>query len=187
MAVKRSWRRTARYFYHRLFPRHERSLPVAFSVFLGVFIGLLPTLGIALVLTAIAAQLFRVPKGPGLLASFIAVPPTLFLFFYPLGYFVVGLPLMHPPSVDFDFLHEVQRMNLMNVGEISGHLWRDARGHLAAFLVGMTVVAGVTGALAFAATYAMMEHKRRLRAERRRRAREARSEREHEHDAQSTA
>lgn len=174
MAVKRSWKRTARYFYHRLFPRHERSAPVAFSVFLGVFIGLLPTLGVALIITAIVAQLCRVPKGPGLLASFIAIPPTLFLFFYPLGYFAIGLPLVHPPRVDFDFLAEIERLNLMTVGDVASHLWRDARPHLFAFLVGMTVVAAVTGALSFVATYVVMENKRKLRLERRRLAREAR-------------
>lgn len=147
---------------------------MAFSVFLGVFIGLLPTLGIALIITAIVAQLFRVPKGPGLLASFIAIPPTLFLFFYPLGYFAIGLPLVKPPSVDFDFLAEIERMNLMTVGDVASHLWQNARGHLLAFLVGMTIVAAVTGILAFIATYVVMENKRKLRSERRRLAREAR-------------
>lgn len=165
MAVerRRDFRRTLKYFYHRLFPRHERSLPVAFSVFLGVFIGLLPTLGIALVLTAIAAQAFRVPKGPGLLASFIAIPPTLFLFFYPLGYFGVGLPLVHPPAIPFNFLKEVDRMSLLTAGDVLRHLWSDARGHLLAFVVGMLVVAAVTGALAFAVTYVVMEQKRKRR------------------------
>jgi uncharacterized protein (DUF2062 family) len=168
MAVKRRrLSRTLKYYYHRLFPRHERSIPVATSVFLGVFIGLLPTLGIALILTAIAAQIARVPKGPGLLSSFIAVPPTLFFFFYPLGYFGVGLPLMNPPAVDFDFLAEIQQLNMMNAGDIASRLWTDARGHLVAFLVGMVIVAGGTGALAFAATYGIMEHKRKKRLARR--------------------
>lgn len=144
---------------------------MAVSVFLGVWIGLMPTLGVALVLTAIAAQIARVPKGPGLLASFIAVPPTLFFFFYPLGYFGVGLPLVQPATLDFDFLAEVERLNLMNAGAIAERLWQDARGHLIAFMVGMIVVATGTGLLAFAGTYTIMERKRRARLERRRQRR----------------
>jgi uncharacterized protein (DUF2062 family) len=179
MAVKRrSFTRALRYYYHRLFPRHEGSVAVATSVFLGVFIGVLPTLGVALVLTAIAAQIARVPKGPGLLASFIAIPPTLFFFFYPLGYFGVGLPLLQPADVDFEFLGEVERLSMVNAGEIATRLWRDARGHLIAFLVGMVIVAATTGALAFAATFMIMERKRRAREARRRLRRAERAEAE---------
>ncbi|MDH5671906.1 MAG: DUF2062 domain-containing protein [Myxococcales bacterium] len=179
MAVQPSFTRTLRYYYHRLFPRHERSLPVAVSVFLGVWIGLMPTLGIALILTAIAAQIARVPKGPGLLASFIAVPPTLFLFFYPLGYFGVGLPLLDPPAVDFNFLEEVRALNLFSVGKVASHLWDNARGHVWAFLVGMLIVATATALLAFGGTYAMMEWKRKKRLaarESRRLARESQAD-----------
>ena len=146
---------------------------MAVSVFLGVFIGLMPTLGVALILTAVAAQLLRVPKGPGLLASFVAVPPTLFLFFYPLGYFAVGLPLVEPPPIDFDFLGEIKRLNWSTLQVIGAHLWNDASGHLIAFLVGMLIVAGGFALLAFAGTYVMMEAKRRQRLERRRERREA--------------
>ena len=171
MAVKRrSLSRTLRYYYHRLFPRHERAAPVAVSVFLGVWIGLMPTRGVALILTAIAAQIARVPKGPGLLASFIAIPPTLFLFFYPVGY-GIGLWLVQPSGVDFDFLGQVQKLNLMNAGDVAAELWTVASGHVIAFVVGMVVVATGTGLLAFAGTYVIMERKRRLRLERRRQRR----------------
>ncbi len=164
---RRSLSRTLRYAYHRVFPRHERSSAVALSVALGVFIGVLPTLGVALLLTALAAQLLRVPKGPGLLASFIAIPPTLFFFFYPLGYFGVGLPLLRPPALQFDFLDEFATLTLLNVGEVSTRLWTEAQGHVIAFLVGMFIVAGVTALIAYAVTYAIMEKKRRTRAARR--------------------
>lgn len=164
---RRSLSRTLRYAYHRLFPRHERSSAVALSVALGVFIGVLPTLGVALVLTALAAQVLRVPKAPGLAASFIAIPPTLFLFFYPLGYFGVGLPLLRPPTLDFDFLAEFQKLTLMNFDEIASRLWGDARGHVIAFLVGMLIVAALSGLLAYGLTYAVMEKKHRARHARR--------------------
>ncbi len=165
---RRSLSRTLRYLYHRLFPRHERSSSVALSVALGVFIGVLPTLGIALLLTALVAQVLRIPKGPGLAASFIAIPPTLFFFFYPLGYFAVGLPLVRPPTLSFDFLDEFKKLTLMNVTEVSSRLWNDAQDHVIAFLLGMLIVASVSGLIAFALTYTVMEKKQRARIERRR-------------------
>lgn len=128
---------------------------------------MLPTLGVALGLTVLAAHLARVPKGPGLLASFIATPPTLFLFFYPLAYFKVGLPLVRPPPASFDFLAEVQKLTLINAGELAARLWHDARGHVIAFLVGVSIVALVTAALGFVVSYAIMERKLQKRALRR--------------------
>jgi uncharacterized protein (DUF2062 family) len=165
---RRELSRTLRYFYHRVFPRRERSLPVALSVAIGVWIGVFPTIGVALLLTLVATQLARVPKGPGLLASFIAIPPTLFFFFYPLGYFGVGLPLVRPASLSFSFLGEVQRLTLMNAGEVTLRLWHDARDHLLAFVLGMAIVATITAALAFVVAYLVMERKRRAHEQRRR-------------------
>lgn len=160
MAIKRrSLSRTLRYYLHRLFPRHERSVDVATSVALGIGIGILPTLGVALFLTALAAHLARVPKGPGLVASFVATPPTLFLFFYPLAYLGVGLPLVRPAPTSFDFLAEVQTLTLLNAGAVATHLWHDARDHVIAFLVGVCVVAAVTAGIGFALGYAIMERK----------------------------
>jgi uncharacterized protein (DUF2062 family) len=165
--------RTLRYFLHRLFPRHERSVDVATSVALGIWIGILPTLGVALFLTALAAHLARVPKGPGLVSSFVATPPTLFLFFYPLAYLGVGLPLLAPPPTRFDVLAEIQRLTLLNASSTAAHLWHDARAHVIAFLVGVCVVAAVTAAIGFALAYVIME--RKLQA--RRAARTARAQR----------
>ncbi|MDD9946126.1 MAG: DUF2062 domain-containing protein [Myxococcales bacterium] len=173
MAVNlRSLQRTFRYYVHRLFPRHQPSTPVAASVALGVFIGVLPTLGVALILTAIAQQILGLPKGPGLVASFIAIPPTLFLFFYPLGYWAVGVPLMDPVALDFNFLGQIETLSMGNAGEVLGHLWHVAKDHLIAFMVGMTIVASITAAIAFVLTYSAMERRRRRRAERRRSRRE---------------
>lgn len=165
----RSFERTLRYYLHRLFPRHESSGAVAFSVALGIWIAVLPTLGVALALTALAAHLMRVPKGPSLVSSFVATPPTLFLFFYPIAYFGVGLPLLRPPPASFDFLDEIEHMTLVNAGEVGAHLWHDARGHVIAFLVGILIVATITAALGFALAYVIMERKH----ERRRLARAA--------------
>ena len=170
-APRRTWSRTLRYYLHRLFPRHESSHGVALSVALGIWIAVLPTLGIALALTALAAHLARVPKGPALIASFIATPPTLFLFFYPVAYFNVGLPLVKPPPATFDFLGEVERLTLANAQDVGARLWHDARGHVIAFLVGIVVVATISAALGYALGYRIMEQ----RLERRRSARARRS------------
>ncbi len=168
---RRSLARTLRYFVHRLFPRHERSVDVATSVALGIWIAILPTLGVALFLTALAAHLARVPKGPALVSSFVATPPTLFLFFYPIAYLGVGLPLLRPPPASFDVLAEIQRLTLINASTVAGHLWQDARGHVIAFLVGVCVVSAATAGIGFALAYVIME--RKLRARRNARAERA--------------
>lgn len=155
----RSIKRTLRYYLHRLFPRHESSRSVALSVAIGIWIAVLPTLGIALGLTALAAHLARVPKGPSLVASFVATPPTLFFFFYPLAYFGVGLPLLSPPPAAFDFLEEIERITLVNAGEVGSRLWHDARGHVIAFLVGIVIVATITAALGYLLAHVVMERK----------------------------
>jgi uncharacterized protein (DUF2062 family) len=160
---RRSFSRTLRYYSFRMLPRHESSVAVATSVAIGIWIAVLPTLGIALGLTVLAAHIARVPKGPGLVSSFVATPPTLFLFFYPLAYFGVGLPLLRPAALDFDFLGEIQKLTLSNAGEVSTRLWHDARGHVIAFLVGVLMVATVTAALGFAVSYFVMEQRRRAR------------------------
>jgi uncharacterized protein (DUF2062 family) len=166
-APRRRFSRTLRYAMHRLFPRHGSSFEVALSVALGVWIAILPTLGVALVLTILATYLCRVPKGPALVSSFIATPPTLFFGFYPLAYFGVGLPVLRPAALQFDFLGEIEKLTLSNAGDVGARLWGDARGHVIAFLLGLTLVATATAGAAFAGTYAIMERKRRQRLERR--------------------
>jgi len=146
-----------------MLPRHESSARVAWSVALGIWIAVLPTLGVALALTVLAAHLARVPKGPALVSSFVATPPTLFLFFYPVAYFGVGLPLVRPPAAEFDFLAEIQKLDLNNASEVTSRLWHDARGHVIAFLLGVVLVATITAALGFAASYFVMERRRRAR------------------------
>jgi uncharacterized protein (DUF2062 family) len=168
-AKRRTLSRTLRYFLHRLFPRHETSAAVGLSVALGIWIAVLPTLGVALPLTALAAHAARVPKGPALVASFVATPPTLFFIFYPLAYFQVGLPLLRPPQLSFDFMAEVQKLTLVNAPEMAARLWHDARGHVIAFLLGTLIVATITAALGFAVSHVVMARK----LERRRAARQA--------------
>jgi len=169
-AKRRTFSRSLRYALHRLFPRHETSADVALSVALGIWIAVLPTLGVALLLTALAAHLARVPKGPALVASFVATPPTLFFIFYPLAYFQIGLPLLKPPALSFDFMAEVKALTLVNAGDAVTRLWHDARGHVIAFLLGTLIVATISAALGYLVAYASMERK----LQRRKAAREAR-------------
>jgi uncharacterized protein (DUF2062 family) len=76
------------YVKHRLFPKRRQPWEVALSVAIGVFVGILPTWGFALFLTLGVLALVRLPKAPGALSSFIAIPPTIFPFFYPVGYWI---------------------------------------------------------------------------------------------------
>lgn len=166
-AKRRTFSRTLRYALHRLFPRHETAGAVGLSVAIGIWIAVLPTLGIALPLTALAAHATRVPKGPALLSSFVATPPTLFFIFYPLAYFQVGLPLLKPPQLSFDFMAEVRTLTLVNATDVAARLWHDARGHVIAFLLGTLVVATITAALGYALSYVIMERKLERRRARR--------------------
>jgi uncharacterized protein (DUF2062 family) len=133
---------------------------VALSVFLGVFIGVLPTLGIALPLTALATTLFRVPRAPGMAASFIAIPPTLVFFFYPLGY-LVGDRLLVPPPVTLDVVAAFGAMTPANATDTIGLLWSQAKGHLVAFVLGMSIVATMTALLGYAVTWSLLGRRRR--------------------------
>lgn len=144
-----------------IFPIDESPARVAGSVFAGAFIGVMPTLGVALPLTWLATSVLKLPKGPGMVASFIATPPTLFFFFYPLGYFAVGLPIVQPPSIDFDFLSTIASLNLRNTAEVGAELWQTAQGHVLAFVVGMSIVALVTAALCAWVAFSVMQRKRR--------------------------
>jgi uncharacterized protein (DUF2062 family) len=121
-------------------------------VFLGVFIGVLPTIGFALPLTVLATWLCRVPKGPGLVASFIATPPTLFLLFFPSGYFL-GQHLIHPPEAGIALLDELRHVTLFTVGEVVSRLWLQAKPHLVAFGVGIFIVSLLTALAVSALTY----------------------------------
>jgi uncharacterized protein (DUF2062 family) len=146
------FRQRLRAFYRALFPEGQSAVLVAISVFVGVFIAVLPTIGVALPLTVLVTTLCRLPKGPGLVASFVATPPTLFLFFYPLGYFL-GRTLTAPPAIDLELLSELQQLSLYTIREVVGRLWQDARPHLLAFMFGILIVSLITAAIIAAASY----------------------------------
>jgi uncharacterized protein (DUF2062 family) len=150
--IRRSFRQQLRGLHAALFPPGQAPLAVSISVFLGVFIGVMPTIGVALPLTVLATALFRVPKGPGLVASFVATPPTLFLFYFPLGY-LLGQHLLAPPPSAVELLDEVRKATLLNVGETCGRLWLEARPHLLAFAFGITIVSLITALACAAGTY----------------------------------
>ena len=80
--------RISRVYFNRLFPKRMDALEVALSVFVGVFIGVWPTIGVAIILTVALCALFKLPKVPGVISSFVANPVTQFGFFYPSGYFL---------------------------------------------------------------------------------------------------
>jgi uncharacterized protein (DUF2062 family) len=135
-----------------LFPEGQGALPVTASVFLGVFIGVLPTIGFALPLTVLATSMCRVPKGPGLVASFIATPPTLFLVFFPGAYFL-GQHLLHPPDAGIALLDELHHVTLFTVSDVVSRLWLQAKPHLLAFGLGIFIVSLLTALLVSALTY----------------------------------
>lgn len=145
----------ARQFYAALFPEGRSAWVTSASVFVGVFIGVLPTIGIALPLTALAASLLRLPRGPAMVASFIATPPTLFPFFYPLGY-LVGKAMLHPPKVEIDLMTRLQDLTLWNCFDLLGNLLSEGRLHVYAWFAGTAVVATITGLVVAGIAYSII-------------------------------
>ena len=108
---------------------------------IGIFIGILPTWGFALILTVGVLALLHLPKAPGALSSFIATPPTIFTIFYPLGYWI-GERTFHPqPHLGRGFLAEVQTVTWSNLGDKFHWFLGTAREHFFAFMAGTAIVA----------------------------------------------
>ena len=173
--------RLGRLWWHKMLPRREGANPVALSVAVGVFIGLMPTFGVALVLTIATLELFKLPKLPGCISSFIAVPPTIFPFFYPLGYWT-GRHLVETRPLAIDLLGTLKGMSLAETPETLKMLAAVAGDHLLAFFVGMTIVATAFAVLFYFLAYWAMRAKNakflRDRAERRKAKLAAREGRE---------
>ncbi len=154
------FKRISRVYFNRMFPKRMDAFLVSLSVFAGVFIGIWPTIGIAIILTVAVCALFRLPKVPGVVASFVANPLTQFGFFYPAGYFV-GKKILQPEQISFDFLKEIEGISFRNVVDVVSKLWNEASGHLLAFLLGITIVAFVF-ALAFGiSAYFIVSYRKR--------------------------
>ncbi len=155
-----------RYYLHRLLPTRHGSMPIAISVFFGVFIGVMPTIGIAIPLTVLCCWLFRTPKIPAVVASFVANPFTQFGFFYPLGY-TIGRFLLRPPAIGFDFLAHMETLSMSNFKQVGLHLVNDAGSHLLAFMVGMVPVSVFFALLFAVAAYFGAEYRKKQKQEKR--------------------
>ncbi|MBO7384692.1 MAG: DUF1015 family protein, partial [Fibrobacter sp.] len=154
------YKRLSRIYYNRMFPRNQDAMKVAWSVFIGVFIGVWPTIGFAIILTVAICALFRLPKVPGVIADFVANPVTQFGLFYPGGY-LIGCKIVNPDPITFDFLGEFERMSIRNCAVILKNLWVNAADHLLAFMVGITIMAAVVGFLFFFAAYFIVSRRKK--------------------------
>ena len=154
------YKRLSRIYYNRMFPRRQDALKVAWSVFIGVFIGVWPTIGFAIILTVALCAVFRLPKVPGVIADFVANPVTQFGFFYPGGYYI-GCKIYNPDSISFDFLGEFERMSIRNCAVILENLWVNAADHLIAFMIGITIMAAATAFVFFAIAYFVVSYRKK--------------------------
>ena len=154
------YKRLSRIYYNRMFPRRQDAMRVAWSVAAGVFIGIWPTIGVAIILTVAFCALFRLPKVPGIVSSFVANPLTQFGFFYPTGY-MLGCKIVHPEAIKFDFLEEFQGLSFKNFTTVIGHLWNDAADHLLAFMIGITIVAAIGGIIFFFLAYFIVSYRKK--------------------------
>lgn len=158
--------RLGRVWLHRMLPRHHGSSQVAISVFFGVWIGVFPTIGIAIPLTLALCWIFRTPKIPGVVSSFVANPLTQFGFFYPVGY-ALGRFMVRPSAIGFDFLRKLETLSFSNFQSLGGQLLREAGSHVLAFLVGMAVVSTVFAVLFAVGAYFGAEYRKKIHRERR--------------------
>jgi uncharacterized protein (DUF2062 family) len=162
---KEKFTRAIRYYRYKLFPRNQRSFPVSLSIFLGVWIGVMPTIGIAIALTILVCKILRLPIVPGITSSFIANPATQFPLFYPGGY-AIGTAIINPP--EFEFLSIFQQISQgFSITELSTYgetlkafasLATKNTEHFMSFMVGMTILATVIGGICFFLSLYYMEN-----------------------------
>lgn len=170
MAVERKpnpnsrFTRIRRVYFNRMFPVRQDALKVGFSVAAGVFIGIWPTIGVAIILTVAFCALFRLPKIPGVVSSFVANPVTQFGFFYPAGY-MLGCKIVQPEAIDFDFLEKFEDLSWNNLTVILGDLWTNAAGHLVAFMIGITIMAAIGGFIFFWIGYGVVTYRQKRHIE----------------------
>ncbi|MDC3250025.1 DUF2062 domain-containing protein [bacterium] len=149
--------RAMSYYQHRMLPRKQQPHEVALAVAIGVWIGVMPTIGVAILLTLPVCHFMKLPKIPAILGSMVANPLTQFTIFYPSGYFL-GKVLL-PPKTDFDFLKRFGELSWSNFGEIAMQFLGEAKDHFFAFLIGMVIVSTFWGVLFYFGTYSMMNRK----------------------------
>lgn len=152
--------RIGRVMFNRMFPKRLDALKVAFSVAIGVFIGIAPTLGVAVILTVAVCAALRLPKVPAVVASFVANPLTQFGFFYPVGY-MIGKSIVEPKKISFDFLEQLEKVSISNFREIISHLWANAADHLLSFMIGIMLLALVFALLFFGAAYFIVSYRKK--------------------------
>ena len=140
-----------RYFMYRLFPRRQDPHRLSLAIALGVFVALLPSLGLALVFTVFLCAFFRLPKIPACVASFVGTPPTLIFFFWPISY-KVGLFILPKQTKNIDLVHKMASLNLNNFSQEMALIWSESQVHLWAFLVGTLIVSFVFAFLSYAAS-----------------------------------
>lgn len=153
-------KRILNYYWHKIFPKRQPTGKVRLSVFLGIFIGVMPTIGIAIILTIILCKALKLPITPGVMSSFVAIPPTQFLFFYPVSY-EIGLYVLEPAKIDFDFLAKLKEINFSNAIDLIGSLWHVASGHVMSFMLGITIVALVTAYIGYFIAHFIMTSRRK--------------------------
>ena len=156
--------RISRVYFNRMFPKRMDAFKVACSVAAGVFIGIWPTIGIAIILTIAVCAALKLPKVPGVVASFVANPLTQFGFFYPAGY-IIGSWIVKPSRISFDFLQEIEGVSFRNFLGVMSNLWTNAADHLLAFLLGITIVAAVFAAIFFWVAYVVVSYRKRKHLE----------------------
>lgn len=122
-----------RFFFEDLLQSADAPAKKALSVSLGILVGMSPLWGLHTITVLFLAYLLRLNKVIAFACSNVSIPPMIPLIIYAglvVGAFVLGTPLTLPPR-DGDAMA----------------YWLYAKNHLAQYLVGSTLLAGLTAIL----------------------------------------
>lgn len=138
----------------RAFPRNNPATTVAWAVFWGVWIGVMPTIGVAILLTLLFCWVFKLPKSPAIAASFVSNPFTVPLFY--VGGYWLGRQILNPPPVEFDLIKIFTESKFSEIFEKLGAVMAESPPHMYSFLLGMLIVASFVAALFWVIAYYMV-------------------------------
>ena len=113
---KRGWLRKTKGFIKKLLYIKDSPEKIARGLAIGVFWGIIPTFGLAILFSLPTAVLFRGNKLAAILGTFVANPLTI-PFFYPLGY-KIGQSILKTAPLPFSW----DILNLKNLFNISKSL-----------------------------------------------------------------
>jgi len=144
---KKIWKVRFKKFYRKIMRINDSPQKIARGVAIGVFWGVMPTFGLAILFSVPTAILLRANKMASILSSFISNPLTtpLFLGFgYKIGEYILNSPKNNIPSLSWKIIK-------------TEYLWEISKS----LLIGTTILAIVISLSAYTVTLKIIQRHRR--------------------------